>query len=205
MKYVNRSMAILIIMLCIALCTIGTVSCTQTIENNADAIQARQTQDLLAEANRAVGMPKVVNWQQKKLHRWILELCDQEDLICYAYVQNKMTGKFIFLYKCLGFGIPFSAQYTSPEKLIEGDKYLGYDLPGALNGLTKLPQADPNGLFMPTASSATWIIPIDPEDGNPRVIYAEPEIVISPMKFRTSIVQNPEDYQIYDHLEKDKK
>jgi len=43
-----------------------------------------------------------------------------------------------------------------------------------------LPQADPNGLFMPTSSSATWLMMIDPETNKPRPVYIEPEIVVSP-------------------------
>lgn len=168
-----------------------------TETNNADTKQMEATKVALAEAERQVGMPNIVNWQQRKLMKWIYELCDREELITYAYTKNEMTGKFVFLYKCLGYGIPFSAQFTNPEKLVEGDKYFGYDLAGYLNYLEHLPQADPNGLFMPTSSSATWLIPIRPGQNEPRVIYAEPEIVVSGFPFRESLVQNPEDYKIY--------
>jgi hypothetical protein len=51
----------------------------------------------------------------------------------------------------------------------------------ALNyGYAILPQADPNGLFMPTSSSATWLMMIDPKTNKPRPVYVEPEIVVSP-------------------------
>ena len=43
-----------------------------------------------------------------------------------------------------------------------------------------LPQPDPNGLFMPTSSSATWLMMVDPNGGKPRPVYIEPEIVVSP-------------------------
>lgn len=43
-----------------------------------------------------------------------------------------------------------------------------------------LPQADPNGLFMPTSSSVTWLIMIDPKTNEPRPVYIEPEIVVGP-------------------------
>jgi hypothetical protein len=33
---------------------------------------------------------------------------------------------------------------------------------------------------MPTSSSATWIMMIDPKDNKPKVVYFEPEIVVSP-------------------------
>lgn len=44
---------------------------------------------------------------------------------------------------------------------------------------TTIPQADPNGLYMPTSSSATWLLMLDAKN-NPRPVYIEPEIVISP-------------------------
>lgn len=173
------------------------IGCAENVKNNADAVQRKATDRSLAEAERRINMPNIVNFQQRKLMKWIYELCDREELICYVYTKNEMTGKYVFLYKCLGFGIPFSAQYTNPEKIVEGDKYFGVDLPGYLNNLEKLPQADPNGLFMPTSSSATWIIAIEPGTNAPRIIYGEPELMVSSFPFRKSLLENPEDYNIY--------
>ena len=136
------------------------------IDEDADDIQRNQTKEMLAEANREIGMPNIINFQQRKLMKMIYELCDREDLICYAYLFSEYTGKLIFVGKCIGFGIPFSAQYTNPER---------YEYNG-----TTLPQADPNGLFMPNSSSATWLIMIDPETNEPRPVYFEPVIVVSP-------------------------
>lgn len=137
---------------------------------DADDIQKRQTREMLSEANREIGMPNIINFQQRKLMKMIYELCDKEDLICYAYLFSEYTGKLIYVGKCVGFGIPFSAQYTNPER---------YEHQG-----TTLPQADPNGLFMPTSSSATWLIMIDPETKEPRPVYFEPVIVVSPFKLQ---------------------
>lgn len=190
-KYIVCLLLSVIFAICLCSCVDG------GDKNNADKRQMEHTKIALAEAERQVGMPNIVNWQQRKLMKWIYELCDREELITYAYTKNEMTGKFVFLYKCLGYGIPFSAQFTNPEKLVEGDKYFGYNLAGYLNYLEHLPQADPNGLYMPTSSSATWLIPIKPGQNKPHVIYAEPEIVVSAFPFRESLVQNPEDYNIY--------
>lgn len=155
---------------------IGCVSDSQT----SDTLQQKQTEQALGEAQRQIGMPNIVNFQQRKLMKKIYELCDREDLICYAYIKSDYQGKLTFIGKCMGYGIPFSAQFTNPEKLVEGDKYFGYDLSGYLNYINKLPQADPNGLFMPTSSSATWLMMIDPKTKEPRPVYIEPEIVVSP-------------------------
>lgn len=162
------------------------VSCSiQT--DNADSVQTRQTDLALAEAQKQVGMPNIVNFQQRKLMKMIYELCDKEDLICYAYIKSDYQGKLFYIGKCIGYGIPFSAQFTNPQKLVEGDKYLGYDLSGYINYPTVLPQADPNGLFMPTSSSATWLMMVDPKTNNARPVYIEPEIVVSPFPLHAEV------------------
>jgi len=140
-------------------------------KQTADKIQAEKTAKAMGEAQRQVGMPNITNFQQRKLMKMIYELCDKEDLICYAYIKSDYQGKLFFIGKCIGFGIPFSAQFTNPERI-------------AINrhgtGVATLPQADPNGLFMPTSSSATWLMMIDPGTKKPRPVYIEPEIVVSP-------------------------
>ena len=106
----------------------------------------------------------------------IYELCDREDLICFAYIKSDYQGKLMYIGKCIGFGVPFSAQYTNPDKVVD-DPHGSWDAGGKV-----IPQADPNGLYMPTASSATWLMMIDPKTNEPRPVYIEPEIVVSPFK-----------------------
>ena len=144
-------------------------------ETSADTKQAQATAKSLAEAERQVGMPNIVNWKQRKTLKMIMELCDKEDLVCYAYLQNQYTGRLVYVGRCLGYGIPFSAQFTNPEKIVANDTFANG---GSIFG--KLPQADPNGLFMPTSSSATWLIMVDPKTKEPRPVYFEPTIVVSP-------------------------
>lgn len=141
-------------------------------DNTADKVQAAQTEVAMQEAQRQVGMPNIINFQQRKLMKMIYELCDKEDLICYAYIKSDYQGKLFFVGKCIGFGIPFSAQFTNPERIKR--VYSGV--------YQTLPQADPNGLFMPTSSSATWLMMIDPKTNKPRPVYLEPEIVVSPFR-----------------------
>ena len=158
------------IVLCVLIMVFALNGCIDT-KSTSDQMQAQQTEQLLNEANAQMGMPNIVNWQQKKLLKMIYELCDQEDLICYAYIKSDYQGKLVFIGKCIGYGIPFSAQYTNPEKIAKSYSQGGFAI---------LPQADPNGLFMPTSSSATWLIMVDPETNEPRPVYLEPEIVVSP-------------------------
>jgi len=140
--------------------------------------QTKQTNKILNEMNRQIGLPNIVNFKQKKTLKMVYEQADREDLICYVYLQSKYSGKLTYIGKSIGYGVPYSAQFTNPMKVIDyarGLSGIGYR-PGTI------PQADPNGIYMPTSSSATWLMMIDPRTNKPRPVYIEPEIVVSPFK-----------------------
>jgi len=141
---------------------------------SSDKQLAVQTEQAMKEANAQIGMPAIKNFQERKLAKMIFELRDKENLITYAYIVNHMTGELVFIGKCIGFGLPYSVQYTSPMKLTG---YTG-------DGKKVMPQADPNGLYMPDGLSATWLMMIDPKTKEPRPIYVEPEIIVSPFPLR---------------------
>jgi hypothetical protein len=117
-------------------------------------------------------MPDIVNFTERRLARDILELRDQESLSTYTYFVN-LEGKLIFLGESIGYGLPYSVQFTNPEVEV----YRRMD-----GGHGTMPQADPNGLFMPDGLSATWILLKDPETGEARPTYVEPSIVVCPFK-----------------------
>ena len=149
-------------------------------EPSADKSQQRQTEKSLQDANKQIGMPAIINFQERKLFKQILELRDQEKLITYCYLMNEREGKIgQFLGKGIGYGIPAATQFTSPQKLVDVTNY-GISSYQA-NDAAIVPQADPNGLFMPTATSATWYMLLD-EKGNPHPVYIEPLIIVSPIK-----------------------
>jgi hypothetical protein len=130
---------------------------------------AMKQEQLMQEANRQVGMPAIKNFQERKLLKMVLELRDQENLVCYAYIVAEMTGKLIFIGKCIGYGIPYATEYTNPQVKVSGER-----------GNISLPQADPNGLFMPSNAEGTWIMLIDPNTNSPRPVYIEPRVIVSP-------------------------
>ena len=135
----------------------------------------------MREANRQAGYPAIVNFQEKKLMKQIYELRDSEKLICYAYLYNRNEGKVgQFLGKCIGYGLPYSTQFSNPHKLVDVTDFGIYSFQS--NNAATLPQPEPNGLFMPDGLSATWLLLIDPENGKPRPVYVEPEIIVSPFK-----------------------
>ena len=143
-------------------------SCEATMDSN-DKLAMKQEQ-VMSEAVAQAGMPNIVNFQERKMMKMILELRDQENLVCYAYIVPEMTGKPVFLGKCIGYGLPYATQYTNPQKTYS--QYSG--------GYEILPQADPNGLFMPESADGTWLLMIDPKTDEPRPVYIEPNVLVSP-------------------------
>lgn len=156
-------------------------SCDETtVKPSADKELANQTEQAMQEANRQTGYPAIVNFQEKKVMKYIYELRDQEDLICHAYFFNEIKGELgDYIGKCVGYGLPYSTQFSNPEKVMVNSKSSAY---GSVFGT--LPQPEPNGLFMPDGLSATWLLLIDPETDEPRPVYIEPTIVVSPFKLK---------------------
>lgn len=139
-----------------------------SLDSNKQLTAKQET--LMREANSEVGMPGITHFQERKLMKQILELRDQENLVCYAYIVPEMTGKPVLLGKCIGYGLPYATQYTNPEKPVSENVNYGYTLP----------QADPNGLFMPSSAEGTWIMLIDPKTNTPHPVYCEPKVLITP-------------------------
>ncbi len=165
-----RKLMGLFLIMCMIVCSFSLMGCEEA-SKSSDELLKEKTEQSMQEMNRQVGMPAIKNFQERKLAKMIFELRDQENLICYAYIVS-LEGRLVFIGKCIGFGLPYSVQYTNPEKLVR--KYIvGGDF-------TPMPQADPNGLFMPTGLSATWLMMIDKSTGEARPVYIEPEIIVSP-------------------------
>lgn len=174
---------ILLFLLTLVLTIIFTQGCHDPKNTSkAEQAQTEATNKILDEINREIGLPDLKNFQQKRTLKMIMEMCDQTDLICYAYLKSEYTGKLTFLGKCVGFGVPFSAQYTNPYKL------QAFDLPGTWH-YELIPQADPNGLYMPTSSSATWLLMVNPKTQEVQPAYIEPEIVVSPFPLSGNILE----------------
>ena len=158
----------------IVMCLMFTIGCAPK-EITSDGKMTAQTELAMKEMNAQIGMPAIKNFQERKLAKMIFELRDQADLITYAYIVN-LEGKLIFIGKCIGFGLPYSVQYTNPQKMV--NRY-GQPITSTSWNPFILPQADPNGLFMPSGLSATWLMMID-KKGEARPVYIEPEIIVSP-------------------------
>ena len=137
-----------------------------------DAKVAAQQAASLQQASSQVGMPGITNFTEMKLVRKLYELRDQ-NITTYSYVPD-MQGHLHFICPSFGFGLPYGVQFSNPQ--------VPYNRGGAQYGFA-LPQAEPNGLFMPDTAEGTWVICQDPnKKGDIAPIYVEPRVIVSPFK-----------------------
>lgn len=136
--------------------------------NSSDQIQRQQQEQLSKQAVRSVGMPAIVNFQEKRMLKMILELRDTE-IKTITYTQD-MEGVLHKLCDSIGYGVPYATQYTNPQKY-----YREYD-----HGAVGMPQADPNGLFSPPGAEGTWILCLNKETHKMSPVYVEPRVIVSP-------------------------
>ena len=168
-----------ILVLFISALAIMLVACAP--EQTSNDIQRDQQNKLLAEGTAQTGMPAIKNFRERKLLKDILELRDQDGLVTYTYTWSEVTGKKVFFCDSIGYGIPYATQYTAPETMQT------YNLPVSSGsehhyGASRLPQADPNGLFSPASAEGTWVMCKNPNGKEVRPVYVEPRVIVSPFK-----------------------
>lgn len=150
----------------------GILAGCSDIQPSADETQTAKQEKILQEGTRQTGMPNIVNFQERKELKAILEARDQANLVTYMYTQNQMDGKWVYQGEAIGFPIPYSTEYTNPSYV--SDHYQG--------GYAILPQADPNGLFSSQSTPADWIMEINPATGKPEPTYMEPNVQVKTFK-----------------------
>lgn len=139
------------------------------VKPDADQKQAAATKQAFAEAEAEIGMPDIVNYQERRFAKQILEMRDQS-ITTHTYIKNDIKGCLVYLGASIGYGLPYAVQYTNPMRV-------------AADGIDgkwgALPQPDPNGLFMPDSLSATWVLLVDEKTKKASPVYVEPEITVS--------------------------
>lgn len=141
---------------------------------SADKATAQQLEKLLKESERQTSLPAIANFTEKRMVKWLYELRDQPNYRTYTYIVT-MNGQFIKVCDSVGYGINASIQYSNPEKV-----YHESGLDG--RSAAFMPQAEPNGLFMPQGLAATYVMCVDGDDV--KAVYIEPEIVVSPFELK---------------------
>ncbi len=140
---------------------------------SSDQKMNRAQEQLSNEAVQAVGMPAIVNFQEKRMAKDIMEARDTTRATV-TYVMAENSGQLFKLCDSVGYGLPYATQFTNPSKVTERS------CPGSGCSLATIPQADPNGLFSPAVADATWIFCLDPATKKDRPVYVEPKTIVSP-------------------------
>ena len=176
----NRKYQFILIMLVVF--GLMLTGCTWDGETSIDK-QQKELQELSQEEMfKAIkGIPDVKNWTEARTLKAIIEDRDDPELICYWYIYNEYSGLLMYQGKCKGYGIPYSTQFTNPEKVVNCETELGEDLYDGEPAET-LPQAEPNGLFTSGTSSATWVNTVTEDGKDSNVEYVEPLIVVTKIK-----------------------
>lgn len=150
----------------------------------SDERAAKQQETALENASQRIGIAHVNNFTEKALANRIVEMRDQPNLATYTYMQG-MDGRLICLGRSIGFGLPYATQTTNPQKVV-GE--INHDDSYYYHGL--MPQAEPNGLFMPDNAEGTWVVLIAP-DGTPTPTYIEPRVTVSTFALTGPAVSAP--------------
>lgn len=122
-----------------------------------------ETRKRMDEMRSQVGLPTITNFTEARFAKMIAELRDQ-NIKTWAYYLDVNGGRHL-LCEAVGYGLPYSVQLTNPEK---------YEMSGAT-----LPQAEPNGLYMPESADATWVLCSDGK-GGVAPVFSEPHLIVSP-------------------------
>lgn len=171
--------------LVLSCCAVALTACNEppSADEHQSHVQAQQN----AEADREVGMPALKNWAEKRMVRDLYELRDKQ-VPTWAYVQS-LDGHLICLGRSVGYGIPYAVQYSSPQKyswVRAVDANTDGGGTGSWNAQT-MPQAEPNGLFMPDNAEGTWLQMLAP-DGTVKPVYVEPRVTVSQFRLSPPVV-----------------
>lgn len=157
---------------------IGTGAWDDSCDSEApsDKTQREQQEKMAQESNAQIGMPGITNFTEKKIVRKLYELRDQ-NISTFSYVMD-MNGRLFHICDSIGYGLPYGVQFSNPSKVIVNSdgQYTG-------TAPATMPQAEPNGLFMPPTAEGTWVICASKDKkGDIEPVYVEPRVVVSPFK-----------------------
>ena len=77
----------------------------------------------------------------------------------------------------VGYGINASIQFSNPEKVVRND-----NASRTSGTFATMPQAEPNGLYMPEGLAATYVMCVDGEELKP--VYIESDVLVSPFEMK---------------------
>lgn len=151
-------------------------------DQSGSARETQQSLQLSEETAVTVGVPAIKNYAEKRQLKMIYELRDSANLVTYTYTID-MQGKRhkVCPTNSVGFGIPYSTQYTAPKALRMAKSIYppssGYSQSAEWKSY-EADQSEPNGLYMPQQADATWVICLHRDGKTLAPTYVEPRIVV---------------------------
>lgn len=142
-------------------------------ESGSDRDQRLQQEELSVESNAQVGTPGVTSFTEKRMVRMLYELRDKK-VATFTYVMD-LQGRLWHVCDSIGYGLPYGVQFSNPMKHVLSSRDRDYELP----------QAEPNGLFMPSTAEGTWVMCAG-ENGSVDPVYTEPRVIVSPHKLNAA-------------------
>lgn len=141
--------------------------------------ETRQTMVMSEQASVTIGMPAIKNFTEKRQLKTIYELRDTANLVTYTYIFD-MHGKRhkVCPTTSVGFGIPYSTQYTAPKALRAQRPLYGDGTQYVENRVFEADQPEPNGLFMPASADGTWVLCLHPDGKSIAPTYVEPRVIV---------------------------
>jgi hypothetical protein len=184
----------------VALVCVLLVACGGTAYQSNDARIAQQQEDQIAEAYAQVPPAKIVNWNERRMANLIQEMRDKENLQTWTYTKN-MDGKYTFVCESVSYGLPYNTRTNNPMHYEYLSTRSGVWNPGDATYTTDkqgnrvwgehhiVPQAEPNGLFIPDSAKGTWNLCRGPEDGKIHVTYQEEDVAVFPYRLPPAMVE----------------
>lgn len=167
-----RKSLFLLFAVCVAL-----AGCDE-IKPSAASRETQATLKLAEQASITVGMPAIINFTEKRQLKAIYELRDHANLTTYTYSLD-MNGKRhkVCPSTSVGFGMPYSTQYTAPTAMQRWYLPPTPDYQTAW-GTREAAQPEPNGLHMPSSAEGTWVMCLHPVTHELAPTYVEPRVVV---------------------------
>ncbi len=107
------------------------VGCT-TRPPTTDDKQAAQQAAALEQAHAKIGMPAISNFSEKRMMKDIYELRDKP-FPTHTYIVNEQQGCLNYLGTSVGYGLPYSTQFTAPTRPMDvcpnGSNYCWQQVP----------------------------------------------------------------------------
>lgn len=145
----------------------------------SDSTMRDEQEKMLKQANAAVGLPRIINFFEKKNMTQIVELRDDPNYLTFTYVYNEHLGCYRLLAQSVGYPFPYATQLTNPMK-VEGS---------TAGRVVVLPQAEPNGLFTPESAEASFVMVQDPTKPDRVVpLYSEPRLTTVPYQMPENLL-----------------